>query len=214
MSQFSSQQDEYAAAAIDRAMSPPADGEAMPPGLERAIIRDGEDFVGRHYQAQSRPTTWWARPLTAWSVAAVCLTLALAQWARAPQGLPSAQQLDQQLAVSATAVEIPFKGMGDPAYARVTGYVRWDDAEQSGVMRLTGLPVNLPDTAQYQLWIVDPERDENPVDGGVFNVLPGDNLIPIRATLPVQTPRAFALTLEQPGGVVVSDGPLLVIASN
>ena len=61
---------------------------------------------------------------------------------------------------------------------------------------------------------MDPDRDRHPVDGGVFDVSgKGEVVIPIRAVLPVHGPSAFAITLEQPGGVVVSDGPLLVVAS-
>ena len=37
-------------------------------------------------------------------------------------------------------------------------------------------------------------------------------LIPIDAKLAVVDPKAFAITAEQPGGVVVSAGPLLVVA--
>jgi hypothetical protein len=101
-----------------------------------------------------------------------------------------------------------------PAYNRVTGDVVWNDARQEGYLRLTGMPANDPSFAQYQLWIVDPERDANPVDGGVFNVPPGTSeiIIPIDAKLAVADPAAFAITREQPGGVVVSDGPLLLVA--
>ena len=96
----------------------------------------------------------------------------------------------------------------------VAGDVVWNDAQQEGYMRLRGLPVNDPTRAQYQLWIVDPARDKHPVDGGVFDVAEGDEiLVPIRAALRVDRPAAFVLTLEQPGGVVVSDGPHLVLAA-
>jgi anti-sigma-K factor RskA len=76
------------------------------------------------------------------------------------------------------------------------------------------MPVNDPGEAQYQLWIIDPERDTHPVDGGVFNVSSsGEVIIPVQARLPVDRPTTFAITLEKPGGVVVSAGPLLVVAS-
>jgi hypothetical protein len=44
------------------------------------------------------------------------------------------------------------------------------------------------------------------VDGGVFDVPAnaGEVIIPIRAALMVRKPAAFAVTLEKPGGVVVS----------
>jgi hypothetical protein len=60
---------------------------------------------------------------------------------------------------------------------------------------------------QYQIWIFDAGRDKRyPVDGGVFDVPANaaEVVIPIRATLMVRKPAAFAVTVEKPGGVVVS----------
>ena len=52
------------------------------------------------------------------------------------------------------------------------------------------------------------------VDGGVFDsTSTGEIRIPIRAKLPVEGASTFVLTAEQPGGVVVSDGPFLVVAA-
>jgi len=39
-------------------------------------------------------------------------------------------------------------------------------------------------------------------------------IIPIDAKLDVLDPEAFAITREQPGGVVVSNGPLLMVATS
>ena len=98
----------------------------------------------------------------------------------------------------------------------MTGDVVWNDARQEGYLLLSGMPVNDPGTSQYQLWLVDPERDSNPVDGGVFDIPAGEEtvIIPIAAKLEVDDPIAFAITREKPGGVVVSRGPLLVVASS
>ena len=74
-------------------------------------------------------------------------------------------------------------------------------------MRFRGLAANVPDEFQYQLWIFDRDRDERyPVDGGVFDI-PADGAeaeIPVTAALPVDEPTLFAVTVEPPGGVVVS----------
>ena len=77
------------------------------------------------------------------------------------------------------------------------------------------MPANDPGQSQYQLWIVDPDRSAQPVDGGVFDIPSGTKevIIPIDAKLDVSKPQAFAITLEKPGGVVVSAGPLLVVAA-
>jgi len=111
-------------------------------------------------------------------------------------------------------VTTPWIKSDQSGFEQVTGDVIWNDSTQTGFMRLAGLPANNPDEAQYQLWIVDPERGEQPVDGGVFDVpaSEGSMIIPIVAKLAVTNPAAFAITLEQPGGVVVSKGPLLVVA--
>ena len=90
----------------------------------------------------------------------------------------------------------------------VIGDLVWDDRQQEGYMRFKGLAPNDPDVYQYQLWIFDATRDErHPVDGGVFDVPSGSDevIVPIRAKLPVGEPVLFAITVEKPGGVVVSD---------
>jgi hypothetical protein len=102
---------------------------------------------------------------------------------------------------------LPWSATDDPAAEGAEGAVIWNDDEQAGLMRFRGLAANDPATAQYQLWIFDAERDDRfPVDGGVFDVLPGEveTLVPIKARLPVGAPVLFAITVEAPGGVVVS----------
>jgi anti-sigma-K factor RskA len=103
---------------------------------------------------------------------------------------------------------------GDPTYANATGEVIWNADEQTGYMKLAGLPVNDPSKIQYQLWIVDPARDAEPIDGGVFDITAsGEVIVPIDAKLRSESPAVFAITVEQPGGVVVSEGPLQVVAA-
>jgi anti-sigma-K factor RskA len=103
----------------------------------------------------------------------------------------------------------------DPAGLRAGGEVLWDAQAQRGVMQFTGLAPNDPRIAQYQLWIIDAERDARyPVDGGVFDVASdGEVLVRIAARLPVGRPTLFAVTLERPGGVVVSTRERLVLAA-
>ena len=94
----------------------------------------------------------------------------------------------------------------------MSGTVIWSDELQEGYMSLTNLPANDPNARQYQLWIVDPARDEKPVDGGVFDISTNDGtvIIPISNPLAVTNPQAFVITLEQPGGVVVSKQEVVV----
>lgn len=95
---------------------------------------------------------------------------------------------------------------GDGAY----GDVVWSDSAQSGYMRFRGLKANDPNIEQYQLWVFDEARNaDHPVDGGVFDIpaglADGEVIIPIDAKLSITKATLFAITVEKPGGVVVSD---------
>jgi anti-sigma-K factor RskA len=89
----------------------------------------------------------------------------------------------------------------------VTGSVIWSDQKQQGFMKFRGLARNQTDRQQYQLWIFDANRsDDQPVDGGVFDIAAdGEVIVPIEAKLDVSSAKMFAITIERPGGVVVSD---------
>ena len=106
---------------------------------------------------------------------------------------------------------LDFCPASDP-YSQISGEVVWNDERQEGYMSLANLPVNDPTKNQYQLWIVDPKRDEIPVDGGVFDIPVGSEtaIIPIRNALQVSKPTVFVITLEQPGGVVKSKQEVVV----
>jgi len=85
--------------------------------------------------------------------------------------------------------------------------VVWSTRAQRGVMRLVGLKSNDARRWQYQLWIFDKARDQRyPVDGGVFDVPAGatEVFVSINARVPVGDAVMFAVTVEAPGGVVVS----------
>jgi hypothetical protein len=87
------------------------------------------------------------------------------------------------------------------------GDVVWDISRQQGYLKFAGLEPNDPSRHQYQLWIVDAARDQRyPVDGGVFDVPPSQDavVIPVHAAVPVLEPVAFVVTVEKPGGTVVS----------
>ena len=88
----------------------------------------------------------------------------------------------------------------------VTGEVVWSDAKQQGYMTFRGLPVNDANKEAYQLWIFEEAKlEELPKDGGVFNVTSeGEVIVPIDPKLRTTDPKAFAVTIEKPGGVVQS----------
>jgi anti-sigma-K factor RskA len=90
----------------------------------------------------------------------------------------------------------------------------WDQRTQNGYLRFRGLQANNTDELQYQLWIFDGERDERyPIDGGVFDIPPGQRevIIPITAKLQVRNPAMFAVTIEKAGGSVVSSRDRIVV---
>ncbi len=149
-----------------------------------------------------------------WALAAV---MALVFVLVRPSGeqLPPVSEMRQAVLANSDAVQWSWRPGDDvQGWDGVTGDVVWSDAAQQGYMRFVGLPVNDPARSQYQLWIVDPERDTKPVDGGVFDAASsGEIIVPIQAKLDISNPRAFAVTEEKPGGVVVSAGPLVLVAS-
>jgi hypothetical protein len=162
-----------------------------------------------------------------WLAAAACLVLAIFGWERTPPPLapvavvtpapvvvpppqpapPTAEEERAALLAKTDSLKIPLGATKDPAAAGVTGDVVWDPVTQRGFLHFAGLAPNDPARHQYQIWIFDAERDKRyPVDGGVFDVPANatEVVIPIRASLMVRKPAAFAVTLEKPGGVVVS----------
>jgi len=167
-----------------------------------------------------------------WLAAAACLVLAIFAWERSPPAiappavapiavvtpppapvvapekpLPTPAEERAALLAKSDSLKISLGATKDPAAAGVTGDVVWDPATQRGFLHFTGLAANDPAVHQYQIWIFDAGRDKRyPVDGGVFDVPAnaGDVVIPIRAALMVRKPAAFAVTVEKPGGAVVS----------
>jgi anti-sigma-K factor RskA len=165
---------------------------------------------------KSAATRW--RERSAWMLAAA----ATVAWFLIPNPLQTAPEqatpiaaLREALTADSTTVTVAWAPSTDPAGRAASGDVVWHAASQRGVLRFRGLAPNDPRTAQYQLWIVDGDRDARyPVDGGVFDVTAeGEVLIPIDARLPVGRATLFAVTLEAPGGVVVSTRERLVLAA-
>jgi hypothetical protein len=173
-----------------------------------------------------------------WLAAAACLVLAIFGWVRSPSppAAPMAQQPPPPTAIvppvaqpvtpptaaeeraallaKADTLKAALGATKDPAAAGVTGDVVWDPATQRGFLHFSGLAANDPAVHQYQIWIFDGARDKRfPVDGGVFDIPANtsDVVIPIRAALMVHKPAAFAVTVEKPGGVVVSGREHVVV---
>lgn len=216
---------ETAAAAVDLALqaSDPEADAPLPAALRETIVADGARRVaGAGAPAadldrarEERRRRGVGAGTIGWLVAAAALIVAVTVGVRdrdvAP--VPPAERRAELLEREGT-LRVAWNRPEIDEYRDVEGDVVWNTALQEGYLRLRNLPANDPAERQYQLWIVDPARDAEPVDGGVFDVPAGagEVVVPIHAKLGVVDPAAFAITSEQPGGVVVSEGPLLVVA--
>jgi anti-sigma-K factor RskA len=166
----------------------------------------------------------------AWFAAAASAVLAVAGWwprlqgdrevdllAQASADMEIVSRARERLLAQSTAMQREWTPTEDPAARGVTGDVVWDAEAQVGYMRFRGLPTNNPRELQYQLWIFDATRgDQYPVDGGVFNIPQnsgGEVVVPILAKLPIRDPAMFAVTIEKPGGSVVSSRERIVVVA-
>lgn len=171
-----------------------------------------------------------------WAVAAAAIAVAGFVWMRTqpppspapnPGGTPVAQtapdgkklaQLRADLLKDAATHTLTWaKGAIETT---VEGDVVWNNVKQEGYLRFSRAARNDASKEQYQLWIYDKARadwEKLPIDGGVFDLgeasvdpATGDMLVKITPKLRVLEPAKFALSLEKPGGVVVTNGERLI----
>lgn len=195
-----------AAAALDLVFLDPAEIEPMPAELRSRIEDRLTSLASEERPEGDGRIAGRIGPLGAfgWLAAAACLALAGVLW-MSPARQGTAPSL-AEVASAPDAIRASWSPGPDETGANASGEVIWSDSRQAGYMVFRGLPRLDPEEYVYQLWIFDPDKDEHPVDGGVFNIAPGatEARIPINAKLPVDDPTMFAVTIEQPGGVVVS----------
>jgi hypothetical protein len=213
---------DQAASAVQVAFTPLL---AMPPHLAASVAAAADRFTPAAppptvVRLASRPpparraSTW-----APWLAAAACLLLAVGGWLHwllPSGGSRGATELRAALLKEEGTVVIPWSATTDPSAAGATGDLVWSEAKQKGYMRFRGLRANDPKREEYQLWIFDKQQDERfPVDGGVFDIdkTTGDVVVPIVAKLHVSEPTLFAVTVERPGGVVVSKRERIVVTA-
>jgi hypothetical protein len=218
---------DLAAGAAAVALLGPAAHAAMPESVARRarIAASAWDAARAASQLPRRaaPSPTRASSAFPWFAAAACLLLAVVAWSNRPDPAPTPSQLYGQmlnrrndLARNAPdLLRIPWTATEDVAAASgVTGEVLWSDTRNEGYMHIKGLAANDPTVEQYQLWVFDADRDERyPVDGGVFDMPDVDHeiIIPITTKVRVAEATLFAVTVEKPGGVVVSSRERLPI---
>lgn len=175
--------------------------------------------------------------IVGWIAAAACLVLAVGAIVKRPREVvvtntvvvpasaptviapppperPESQR--QALLARPGTVKMEWAATKDPASKVATGDVVWNAKEQTGFMTFRGLAKNDPASVQYQLWIFDKSRDARyPVDGGVFDIdsESGDVVVAFHGRVPVGDANLFAVTVEKPGGVVVSKRERIVLTA-
>ncbi len=149
-----------------------------------------------------------------WVAAAACVGLLL--WLNAPRSQPSVSERMASFERAATDIKTapwgPFNDLATgapPEQTGVTGEVAWSESRQQGFITFKGLKPNDPAKEQYQLWIVDRRGLGQRISGALFDARPdpvtGEVVVPIDPRIAVDNASIFALTIEKPGGVWVSD---------
>lgn len=204
--------------------------KARPTTTDRGALRLAHERAPGAPAMTTRPAGWkvWG----GWVAAAACLSLAaIGWWSNRPapsapaatlgfRAEPGADQ-DRLAELRSRLIFWANQEQGDAILASWTptetpdatasgagGDIIWSTTHQAGYMRIEGLAPNDPGVYQYQLWIFD-EDQKHPVDGGVFDMPAGaqgkDILVRVDPKISVRKPTLFAVTVERPGGVVVSD---------
>ncbi|MBT8397649.1 MAG: anti-sigma factor [Gemmatimonadetes bacterium] len=202
--------------------------DSLPAGLARRLEGAGSEYLSAsrpdrgaeaqvfEIKEQSRAEVGrWA----GWAVAAAAVLALVFLPGRAPQAplqMSASELRESLLATDSELMQIAWTATEDEASLGASGDVVWSAVHQAGVMRFKGLQYNDPRSWQYQLWIFDAARNERyPVDGGVFDIPPGQDevLVAIDPRLLVDEATLFAVTVERPGGVVVSDRERIVMVA-
>ena len=205
---------EFLAADLTRAHLPET-LEPLPSHLSRLILADAPGALPASKPPLESPRIPRRRMLARVLAAAAGLLLAFGLWRITrprPLAIPTAAERRDALIArlgqpGSDVIRLDWTATADPSAQGASGDVVWSTRAQEGYMRFRGLATNVPTREQYQLWVFDAVRDERyPVDGGVFDVPAGvrDVVVPIRIKLGVTRPTLFAVTVEPPGGVVVS----------
>lgn len=193
--------------------------DAMPEELSQRLKYMAEGFLDKSFEVAPAkvelptfdvaPSSVGFREIVAWLCMAASVAIALCVWIPGRRDVQTSMLVlrDNLIAKGGDLIRSKWQSPDqEEIAAQELGSVVWSPSAQQGFMTIRGLPVNDNSKEQYQLWIIDPSRDEKPVDGGVFDITNAtESIVPIRAKLRVDKPTLFAITVEKLGGVVVSD---------
>lgn len=197
--------------------------EPMPETLQQKVKDQAKDFFKQKqearkaavFPAETRAFPAW-RMWTGWALAAALLLAIFVQDYRASAPFASAAKLRQELLARPGTVRLAWSATEDAAAKGLTGDVIWNEQDQRGYMTFRGLAKNDPLLSTYQLWIFAGNQDERfPADGGIFDAgaSGAEIIIPIAPRVRVQGATLFVVTVERPGGVVVSKRERVVSAA-
>jgi len=210
----------HAATALQLALAN-RNSSPMPVSLKNKIALDAANYLAT--RPATEPVQRLPKPVIAaktsprerlaWLATAASLILTVTIWGwgnrsanEVATGISPTEARAALLTQAKDWLQVDWAAGTTPFADPVVGDVVWSNSRQQGFLRFVGMPINDPNSEQYQLWIIDPKRDDEPIDGGVFDVTEtGEVIIPIDAKLRVVDPAAFAVTIEKPGGVVVSN---------
>lgn len=202
-------------AALAAAMHTPAEARMSREARER-ITAAGERLVLNASAAKSSRSLLGA---FGWLASAAALLIAVVGWwprlfpaPAAPKATPSQDVAAFFTAYPADAHDVPMNTLKDDTLAADAKAVAvWSQVANRGFVKIKGLAANDPKKFQYQFWIFDGTRPaETPVSAAVFDIsqasydaATGEYIIPINPAVRINKPAAIAVTVEQPGGVVV-----------
>lgn len=181
------------------------------PGAGSAMTLRGDGPARRSPAPANRAGQWFG--VVGWLAAAAAIAFAF--WPSQELTPPPPPTLATQLAELKSAPGTQTIAWVDPTTNEPLGEIVWSDQQQIGYASFVNLPANDPAKNTYQVWMFDATRDDKfPVDGGMFNISASQTdqsvILPLRPRVPVRDATLFAVTVEQPGGVVVSDRSQIV----
>lgn len=176
-----------------------------PPELKKRVLRDiALEKTGSSLTGSTGSMAW-----IPWAIAALFMVFCGAlvyERVQLRRELNDAQTRDP-LSQMTFATLAPQKDAPPEAKA----VVAWQPAEQTGMIRVTGLPA-VPGK-DYQLWAVDADH-KDPISAGMLHVdANGVAIVRFKPVADARHVKAFAISLEREGGMPKPEGPIVLVGT-